>query len=83
MESRHVEAQQPLGVIDRCGSWLRTVICGMHGHDLLLSFEPNRLCLRCVSCSYESHGWVLKDSDPRLTGASGRRRPVLIEESAR
>ena len=83
MKVRHVEAQQPLGAIDRCGSWLRTVICGLHGHDLLLNFEPDRLYLRCVSCAYESHGWVLKEADPRVAGGAGRRRPVLIEESAR
>ena len=41
--------------------WLRRAICGLHGHDMLLSFKPGRICLRCVSCSYETPGWVLED----------------------
>jgi hypothetical protein len=31
------------------------------GHELLRSFEPNRVCLRCMSCSYETPGWTLKE----------------------
>ena len=31
--------------------------CGMHGHLILLHFEPNKLSLQCGLCGYESEGW--------------------------
>lgn len=31
--------------------------CGMHGHLILLHFEPNKLSLQCGFCGYESDGW--------------------------
>jgi hypothetical protein len=31
--------------------------CGMHGHLILLHFEPNKLSLQCALCGYESEGW--------------------------
>jgi len=39
---------------------LRSFICGLGGHDLMRSFQPNRVCLRCTSCPYETPGWTLK-----------------------
>jgi hypothetical protein len=48
---------------------LRILICGIGGHELLRSFEPGRVCLRCTSCLYETPGWTLRASrqpaDPR------------------
>lgn len=61
METRHARARQAGGIMDLCRRWLRCGVCGLHGHDMLPSFEPGRICLRCVSCSYETHGWVLRD----------------------
>lgn len=40
---------------------VRQVICGLHGHDSLLQFGPDRMYLRCVSCGYETPGWELND----------------------
>jgi len=31
--------------------------CGMHGHLILMHFEPNKLSLQCGLCGYESDGW--------------------------
>jgi len=31
--------------------------CGMHGHQILLHFEPTKLSLHCALCGYESDGW--------------------------
>jgi hypothetical protein len=31
--------------------------CGLHGHLILLHFEPNKLSLQCGLCGYESEGW--------------------------
>ncbi len=33
------------------------LLCGMHGHSILLHFEPNKLSLQCALCGYESNGW--------------------------
>jgi hypothetical protein len=44
--------------------WWQRVLCGLNGHDLMRSFEPGRICLRCVSCNYETRGWTLKERAP-------------------
>jgi hypothetical protein len=31
--------------------------CGMHGHLIMLHFEPNKLSLQCSLCGYETDGW--------------------------
>ncbi len=41
---------------------LRSFFCGLGGHELIRSFEPNRVCLRCTSCPYETPGWTLKET---------------------
>lgn len=61
---------------------LRSFLCGLGGHELMRSFEPNRVCLRCASCPYETPGWTLKDNQrqqqtPRAMNAA------LIAQSAR
>ena len=33
------------------------LLCGMHGHQIMLHFEPNKLSLQCGLCGYESEGW--------------------------
>jgi len=32
-------------------------MCGLHGHVILLHFEPTKLSLQCALCGYESEGW--------------------------
>jgi hypothetical protein len=45
----------------RMRSWVREVLCGIHGHDLLLHFDRGRrICLRCVTCGHETLGWSTK-----------------------
>lgn len=34
-------------------------ICGLHGHVILLHFEPTKLSLQCALCGYESEGWEI------------------------
>ena len=31
--------------------------CGLHGHAILMHFEPNRLSLECALCGFKSEGW--------------------------
>jgi hypothetical protein len=81
MKARVTEAHTG-GIADRWKKWVRSTMCGLHGHDLLLSFEPSRICLRCVTCSYETHGWILKDVETKPYGPHPR-PAVLIQENAR
>lgn len=48
------------GVITRLFDLLRQFICGLHGHDALLHFEPGRLSMRCITCGHETPGWDLR-----------------------
>ena len=42
----------------RMHAWVRETLCALHGHDLLLHFEPGRrVCLRCADCGHETPGW--------------------------
>ena len=61
---------------------LQTLLCGVAGHELLRSFEPHRVCLRCTSCPYETSGWTLKEKphQPQAPHALGA---ALIAQSAR
>ena len=36
---------------------LARVWCGMHGHLIMLHYEPNKLSLQCSLCGYETEGW--------------------------
>jgi hypothetical protein len=38
------------------------LICGLGGHELVLSAEPGRLSLKCMTCPYETPGWTIKES---------------------
>jgi hypothetical protein len=53
---------------------LQRFVCGLGGHDLLLSVEPGRLRLRCMSCPYETPGWMIKETSARAEEATGRAR---------
>lgn len=76
MEPRNATGEVFDGPLDRCRAWLQSVVCGLvHGHDLLLRLEPGRICLSCVTCSYETHGWQLKGERPSPRTA---RRPAAV-----
>lgn len=47
-------------VMSRAMTRARQYVCGLHGHDALLRFEPHRVSLQCTSCGYETPGWDLK-----------------------
>ena len=50
-------------VLDR----VREIFCGIHGHEHLLQFQPDRMYLRCLSCGHESSGWELNETRPIVT----------------
>lgn len=62
------------GVFSRIGAFFRQTICGLHGHDSLLHFEENRVCLRCSSCGYETPGWAVDGKRPRLRYSGDEQR---------
>jgi hypothetical protein len=62
---------------------LQTFLCGLGGHDLMRSFEPHRVCLRCTSCPYETPGWTLKDKSRQPAAAPRALNAALIAQSAR
>ena len=61
-------------------SRLSQLICGLGGHELLLNAEPGRLSLKCLSCPYETPGWIIKEkqADPRRQSRS----VVFVEQRA-
>ena len=68
-----VEAQQEsVSMVER----LRQMMCGLHGHDALVQFEPDRMFLRCVSCGHETHGWELNELRPPVTLREAPRAPL-------
>ena len=62
---------------------LRSFICGLGGHELLRSFEPNRVCLRCTSCHYETTGWTLKEKPRQATPAPHALGAAWVTQSVR
>ena len=61
---------------------LRAFVCGLGGHDLIRSFEPNRVCLKCTSCPYETPGWTLKERGRRAQ-TSRALGAALVAQNAR
>jgi hypothetical protein len=66
--------------------------CGMHGHLILLHFEPYKLSLQCGLCGYESEGWEVgrpmtarRQADNRQARPGPERRRTLrpLPSSAR
>jgi hypothetical protein len=64
-------------VLDR----VREAFCGLHGHDSLLQFHPDRLFLKCVSCGHESPGWELNETPPTVVAHADNRRHALVRSS--
>jgi hypothetical protein len=44
-------------IFSALGRQLAQLWCGLHGHLILLHFEPTKLSLQCALCGYESEGW--------------------------
>ena len=43
------------------GELLRRFLCGLGGHELVRSYAPSRVYLKCTSCTYETRGWTFKE----------------------
>ena len=62
------------GFGERVLAGIREAFCGLHGHDSMLRFEQERLCLKCVSCGHESPGWELNQTPPHVVARVEPRR---------
>jgi hypothetical protein len=64
-------------VIDRASTRLRRILCGLHGHDVLLHFERGRLSLVCASCGHQTPGWDLSSAAPHAPRSATPSRPFV------
>lgn len=69
------------GIFARMTAFVRQAICGLHGHDSLLHFQENRVCLRCTSCGYETPGWSVDAKRPRLRYSGDKQRYRVADRS--
>jgi len=66
------------GFSERILDRVREAFCGIHGHDEMLQFEQDRMCLRCVSCGHETPGWDLDEPRPIVAAQADIRRRALV-----
>jgi len=77
---------EPDSLLSKAALQLRQFMCGLHGHDGLLHFEPGRISLLCASCGHETPGWQIEDTPGTVqqSGPSPRivRTPLVREGRA-
>jgi hypothetical protein len=96
LNSMRQAATAPLNIFVRAITGLTRLFarvwCGVHGHLILLHFEPNKLSLQCGLCGYESEGWEVgrpmtsrRQTDNRQARPGPERRRTLrpLPSSAR
>jgi hypothetical protein len=77
----HVERgvdQADDGFVTTVTARIRQFLCGMHGHDNLLQFQRDRICLKCVSCGHETPGWELSETPPTISARVEPRRQAIV-----
>lgn len=67
--------------VSRLVASIRQAFCGLRGHDSVLHFEENRVLLRCTSCGYDSPGWDVGHTRPRLVLEGDAQRHLLRPEA--
>ena len=95
LNARRVEIDQP-NIFVRIATGITRLFarvwCGVHGHLILLHFEPNKLSLQCGLCGYQSEGWEVgrpmtarRQADNRQARPGPERRRTLrpLPSSAR
>jgi hypothetical protein len=74
---RTTERHERSGGFVRAMAHVRTMLCGLRGHDTMLHFAQERMTLRCVSCGHETPGWDLDEAPPTVTVRGDARRHAL------
>jgi hypothetical protein len=57
---RSPEEERPSLLARTFGEFSRQIArfwCGLHGHLIMLHYEPNKLSLQCSLCGYQTEGW--------------------------
>jgi hypothetical protein len=68
---------QEAGLVVRLATRFGQVLCGLHGHDSVLHFEPNRVMMRCTSCGHDTPGWEISGQGPRKRYEGDAHRHLL------
>ena len=68
---------QEAGLVGRLAARFGQVLCGLHGHDSVLHFEPNRVMMRCTSCGHDTPGWEISGQGPRKRYEGDAHRHLL------
>lgn len=55
--------------------------CAWHGHEWILHASAGRLCLRCLVCGVETHGWSISVA-PALRSHATTSHPATHNTSA-
>ena len=65
---------EPDGLLSKTALQVRQLVCGLHGHDLLMHFEQGRISLLCASCGHETPGWEIKETAATVQGSQSSTR---------
>ena len=74
--TRRDEAATPhlfVRIVSTIAGQFARIWCGLHGHFIMLHFEPNKLSLQCSLCGYETEGWEV--GRPMTARPLGPRHP--------
>ena len=69
--------QQEPSFVGRLMDSIRQALCGLRGHDSVLHFEEKRVLLRCTSCGYDSPGWDIGHTRPRVVFEGDAERHLI------
>ena len=69
--------------ITRLLLWCRQRVCGLRGHELILSSQVRRVSLCCSRCGFDTPGWTFDLKPPRSRFAGDPARHVLHDDGGR
>lgn len=73
--------EQEISFVGRLVDSVRQALCSLRGHDSVLHFEEKKVLLRCTSCGYDSPGWEIGHTRPRVVFQGDAKRHLLRPES--
>ena len=69
---------EPDGLLSKTALQVRQLVCGLHGHDLLMHFEQGRISLLCASCGHETPGWEINETSATVQKPASSSRVVRM-----
>jgi hypothetical protein len=61
-------------------SGIRRTACALRGHVMVRHLERGRICLKCLACGTETHGWII---DVRQPASKPEAQPVVAGTAVR